>query len=114
MEKKSKPHITNLMSRLKIALTHAYEHCSIYSNALDIGGEEGAYLLRSREFAAALGLLDRMVKDDRFLSPKSLQDCRHALVWYRRELQDQGYGLKSREIGELVSEIDEIVESAFT
>ena len=113
MEMKSKPHITNLKSKLKIAFTHAQDHCSIYSNALDGVGEEGVYLLRSREFAAALGLLDRMVKDDRFLSPKSLQDCRHALVWYRRELQDQGYGLKSREIGSLVSEIDAIADKAF-
>lgn len=108
METISKPHISNLKSRLKNAFTHAYEHCSIYSNALDAGGDEGVYLLRSREFAAALGLLDRMVEDDRFLSPKSLQDCRSALIWYRRELQDQGYGFKSREIGDLASEIDAI------
>src|SRR4051795_12818172 len=99
METQSKPHITNLKSRLKITFTHAYEHCSVYSNVLDSGGDEGVYLLRSREFAAALGLLDHMVANDRFLSPKCLQDCLHALVWYRRELQDEGYSFKSREIG---------------
>lgn len=109
----TKPHIPNLKVRLKTALTHAHDHCNVYYAALDVGGHEGAYLLQAREFAAALGLLERMVKDDRFLSPKSLQDCRHALVWYRRDLQDQGYGLKSREIGDLVIEIDGIAETAF-
>jgi hypothetical protein len=48
-----------------------------------------------------------------YRTTKSLNDCRHALVWYRRELQDGSYGIKSREIGDLVSEIDRVAETAF-
>jgi hypothetical protein len=109
----NKPHIPNLKSRLTTAFAHAYDHCNIHYSTLDAGGEEGGYLLRSREFQAALGLLDQMVKDDRFTSHRSLNDCRNALVWYRRELQDGSYGIKSREIGDLVSEIDHVAETAF-
>lgn len=113
MLESNKPHVPNLNARLKTAFTHAYDHCNIHYGVLDAGGQEGAYLLRAREFQAALDLLGRMVKGDSFLTPKCLQDCRHALVWYRRELQDEGYGLKSREIGELVGEIDAIAATAF-
>jgi hypothetical protein len=113
MLERTKPHIPNLKARLKTTFTHAADHCNIHYTALDAGGQEGAYLLHAREFQAALGVLDRMVRDDCFLTPKCLQDCRQALVWYRRELQDHGYSLKSREVGELVIDIDEIAENAF-
>jgi hypothetical protein len=107
----TKPHILNLKKRIKIAFTHAHDHCNFHFGVLDVGGEEDAYLLKAREFAAALNLLDRLVRDDRFLSPQCLQDCRHALVWYLRKLEDEGYRLKSREIGDLVTEIDSVAES---
>ena len=109
----NKPHIPNLKSRLTTAFSHAYDHCNIHYSTLDAGGEEGAYLLQAREFQAALGLLDQMVKDDRFTSPMSLNDCRNVLDWYRRQLQDGSHGMKCREIWNLVSEIDRVAETAF-
>jgi len=110
MEPTSKPHINNLRVRLKRAFIHAKEHFDI----LFLVTDDGAYLLRAREYEAALGVLDSVVKDDRFTSPMMLSNCRDALVWYRRELQDGGYGLKSHEISRFVSELDTLEANPLT
>jgi hypothetical protein len=108
-----KPHIRDLAARLRLAYSHAKDHCEAHYANDNCFGEELIFLLRAREFQAGIGLVDEMVKHDRFQSHGSLQQARGALVVYRAMLRDDGFRLKEREIDAFIREIDLVEETEF-
>jgi hypothetical protein len=109
----TKPHISNLKVRVKAELADAKTHCDVEYTIRDDAGEEGVFLILSREFAAGIRLLDKLVQHDRFTSLGSLRAVRDALLRYRDLLRDAKFALKEREVTEFLNEISADEASEF-
>jgi hypothetical protein len=69
--------------------------------------------VRAREFKAGLLLIDALIVDDRFTSIGALNEIRRDLGLYRKQLEDDRYGLQAWQIRELIMEIDKVREKEF-
>ena len=113
MISKHKPHIPNLKAILKLVFSEAKQHADVQYAVREDGGQEGVYLLLSREFVAGITLLDTLVQHDQFTTLGNLKLARDTLQRYRQMLKEDGYSLKEREIWEFIKEVDAVEGAIF-